>query len=95
METGSTKFVGRISLSAESLHNQFIIGRYGNLPYVGWISLSAESLHNQFIIGRYGNLPYIGACRVDIPIRRIFTGRIKYMGKTISPDFSNWRVFSG
>ena len=30
-----TKFVGRISLSAESLHNQFIIGGYGNLPYIG------------------------------------------------------------
>ena len=28
-----TKSVGRISLSAESLRIQFIIGRHGNLPY--------------------------------------------------------------
>ena len=26
----TTQFVGWISLSAESLHNQFTIGRYGN-----------------------------------------------------------------
>ena len=30
METGPTKFVGRISLSAESLRIQFIFGRHGN-----------------------------------------------------------------
>jgi len=28
-----TKFVGRISLSAESLGKQFAFGRYGYLPY--------------------------------------------------------------
>jgi len=30
-----TKFVGRISLSAESLGKQFAFGRYGYLPYIG------------------------------------------------------------
>ena len=29
-----TKFVGRISLSAEISRMQFIIGRYGYLPYI-------------------------------------------------------------
>ena len=33
METFLTQFVGRISLSAESLRIQFTIGRYGYLPY--------------------------------------------------------------
>ena len=31
----SFQFVGRISLSAESLGKPFTIGRYGYLPYVG------------------------------------------------------------
>ena len=35
METGPTKFVGRISLSAESLGKYSTIGRYGYLPYIG------------------------------------------------------------
>ena len=30
-----TKFVGRISLSAESLDKPFHLGRYGYLPYAG------------------------------------------------------------
>jgi len=57
----STKFVGRIILSAENSRIQFTIGRYGNLPYIGiWsietgstkfvgrISLSAKSLGKPF-----------------------------------------------
>ena len=61
MEIWSTEFVGRISLSTESLRIQLIFGRYGYLPYVsvcgietdlakfvGRISLSAESLGKSF-----------------------------------------------
>ena len=68
METEPTKFVGRISLSAESKRIQFTFGRYDTGPtkfvdpteFVGRISLSAESIRIQFIFGRYGYLPYIG-----------------------------------
>jgi len=34
IETGPAKFVGRISLSAESLGKYSTIGRYGYLPYL-------------------------------------------------------------
>ena len=39
----STKFVGRIILSAENSRIQFTIGRYGNLPYIGIWSIETGS----------------------------------------------------
>jgi len=61
---GNLPYVGRISLSAESLRIQFTFSRYGNLPYivcrpyrVGRISLSAETLRIQFILAGIETYP--------------------------------------
>jgi len=56
METGPTKFVGRISLSAESLRTQSIFGRPALRRFPG------RGSPGSWEVGRYGNRPY-DVCR--------------------------------
>ena len=83
METYPTKFVGRISLSAESLGEPFNrqVWKPALLIFPGRGSRLKKRELGSWEVGRYGNIPY-EVCKTDIPIRRgMETCLTKFIGR--------------